>query len=144
MLNPDRVDWDEFSFGGEVGREIAAILGWRRDRHNDLKLWDTVRKRDTPYYTAESGMAPGFDPFNDLEAAIYAAGELAIRRRALFTLVKDRGSKWRAGFRRGEKWDDRRGEHRFPHRAVCMAILNFSRLPDHEKMFPAEYPEARR
>lgn len=129
------VGWNDWSYSGAVSDRIAEILGWRPFKNDRKKWWDPYDQGETEFFTFDAYEGRTFDPFNDLEDAVVAAGRLADRRRIPFHLELLSDGQWRASFSMSKRSGGSSGTQPTPYRAICEAILKISDVPDPNSIF---------
>ena len=135
-LNWRNVNWNDWSFSGEVSDRIAEILGWEPSKQDRERWWDPHDQQETEFYAYNARNAPNFfNPMNDIQDAVVAADRLAQRRCLPFRLERLSDGQWRASFPMGGRNGETSGTQQIPCKAICEAILKASDVPDPNRLF---------
>jgi len=130
------VDWNDWSYSGEVSDRIAEILGWEPSKRDRDKWWDPRDQRETDFFVFNArNVANIFNPLNDVQDALAAADRLANLRCSPFRLELLSDGQWRASFQMGGRNGETSGVQELPCRAICEAILKISDVPDPNAIF---------
>lgn len=137
-MNTDwkNVNWNDWSYSGEVSDRIAEILGWEHSKRDRDKWWDTHDQHETEFFVFNARDATNFfNPLNDIQDALCAADRLANHRHLPFRLERLSDGQWRASFRLGGRSGEASGTQQIPCKAICEAILKVSDVPDPNSLF---------
>ncbi len=129
------VDWNDWSYSGEVSDRIAELLGWQPFQNDRQKWWDPHDQSETEFFTFNAREGKSFDPFNEIEDAIVAASRLADRLKIVFHLERFLDRQWRASFSMNRRDGGSSGIQPTPYRAICEAILKAGDNPDPRSLF---------
>lgn len=145
----DEIDWDDWTFKGDVSRKIAFMLGWEINKLDPDEYWDPIRREGTGYHIAGSDGRHWFDPFTEVGDAIFAASALMDRRRASWRLERLKDRNYRSSFEVGGRYGALSGIHSDPAAAICISIYKLAEVPDQlgrvldSKPIPPRAPEWR-
>lgn len=131
-MPPTKINWNDCDARDDADEMVAIAIGWKK--HPKDPLWlEGEKDRFTGFFTNFS--RPSWNPTNDADLALRAAGIMADRRRATFRLDRQRDGAWRAEFTGGGRFSEIQATQSEPCWAICDAIIRLSEAPDLSTLF---------